>query len=80
MGTTDVETEAVDRDNRGVAGKPKPPSELKDHVVQVRLTEAQYQDFETAARVAGHSLSAWLRALGIKECRRRLAKDGETEQ
>src|SRR5271163_645545 len=40
----------------GVAGKPKPPSELKDHVVQVRLTEAQYQDFETAARAAGHSL------------------------
>jgi hypothetical protein len=79
MGTTGVETEAIDRNNRGVAGKPKPPSELKDHVIQVRLTAAQYQDFEAAARAAGHSLSAWLRALGIRECRQ-VAKSEPQQQ
>jgi hypothetical protein len=79
MDTTNVETEPAARNNRGVAGKPKPASELKDHVIQVRLTAAQYQDFETAARAAGHSLSAWLRALGIRECRQ-VAKSEPHEQ
>lgn len=69
MSTTNVETRAIARNNRAVPGKPKPPSERKDVIVQVRLTKAQYRAFVRAARAAGHSLSAWLRALGIRESR-----------
>jgi Mobilization protein NikA len=69
MITTVVEMNQAAGNNPGVAGKPKPKAELKDHVVQVRLTKAQYRAFAAAARNAGHSLSAWLRALGIRESR-----------
>lgn len=45
-------------------------SERKATVLSVRVTSAQRQMFEDAARYAGLDISNWMRSISIREARR----------
>jgi len=46
----------------GKRGRPKnPESRVKRHAFQIRLTEAEKQAFDEAARISGLSASSWAR-------------------
>jgi predicted HicB family RNase H-like nuclease len=66
--------------NRRVAGKPKPASQRRSKVLQVRLTPREYRAFAHAAAEAGLSIVAWLRALGIRESRQPAAAKKESDE
>ena len=40
---------------------PKPAGEAKDQVYQLRLTEAEREQWEAAAKRVGQPLSTWIR-------------------
>lgn len=51
---------------------PKPDDERKSNVVQIRLTDAEKTDCETAAEADGVKMSAWARSTLVKSARRRI--------
>jgi hypothetical protein len=62
-------------------GRPKnPDSSVKRRVVQIRLSEAEKQDFSDAAKFSGLPLSSWARERLKKAARdelRKAKKDGD---
>jgi hypothetical protein len=79
MNTSDIETAPEHAYTRRVAGKPKPPSQVKSRVVQVRLTAKQYREIARAADAAGLALGTWMRTISLRECAR-LAKPEKEPQ
>lgn len=53
-----------------MAERRKPARERKETFVRVRLTLAQKEAFEAAARKAGLDLSNWLRLIATRECQK----------
>ena len=52
----------------------KPPEKRKSNVVQIRLTESEKSDCETAAETEGLKMSAWARKTLAQAAKRRLSK------
>lgn len=57
---------------------PKPEKSRKDELIRIRVTADQKDAFEQVAETAGLDVSAWLRALGVKEVQRARKEVGAT--
>lgn len=60
-------------------GRPKKsPSDTKRRAFQIRLTEAEKQAFEEAARLSGLSASSWARMILRSHAREELKNAGKS--
>ena len=59
-----------------MAGKPKKPEEVKTFMLRVRMTAAERQLLEEAAKVKSLQLSSWVRSEMLALARRVLASKG----
>jgi len=53
---------------------PKPPEKRKSKVVQIRLTESEKADCESAAQLDDKKMSDWARDTLVRAARRRLKR------
>jgi uncharacterized protein (DUF1778 family) len=61
-----------------MAGKPKKPEQVKTYMLRVRMTEAERDLIEEAARVRSLETSTWARSELVALARKMLAKRATT--
>jgi hypothetical protein len=60
----------MDKSKPRMGRPPKAPGEAKGLVYQLRLTEAEREDYERAAEQAGMPLAAWMRSCLTRAAKR----------
>jgi hypothetical protein len=60
--------------NPGMAGKPKDPDQVKGYTLRIRMTEAERDLLEEAAKAKSLETSTWARSELVALARRLLAK------